>query len=95
MFVIVALCAGCPLPFLSAGDLWFMALLLIFVHQTVHLTNLLPCYHFLIHLVFVVFSVLQNFAFGNKQQNGDEKKDDDTTMDGHVGRHACTGPGAP
>ena len=30
------LCAGCPLPFLSAGDLWFRASLLIFVHQTVH-----------------------------------------------------------
>ena len=58
-------------------------------------SNLLPCYHFLIHLVSVVYSVFQNFAFGNKQQNDYEKKDDDATMDGHLGRHACTGPGAP
>ena len=63
-------------------------------------SHLLPYYHFLIHLVSVVFSVLRNFAFGNKQQNDYEKKDyekkdDDATMDGHVGRHACTGPGAP
>lgn len=58
-------------------------------------SNLLPYYHFLIHLVSVVFSVLHNFAFGNKQQNDYEKNDDDATMDGHVGRHACTGPGAP
>ena len=27
-------------------------------------SNLLPCYHFLIHLVSVVYSVFQNFAFG-------------------------------
>ena len=63
-------------------------------------SHLLPYYHFLIHLVSVVFSVLHNFAFGNKQQkddekNDDEKKDYDATMDGHVGRHASTGPGAP